>query len=119
MPALERVTALLAKPTTVRLPLRHSGGHIVLAVSADGTAALVLEQLAAAPAGRTYQAWVVRRGSRDAVSAGVFSGSELARPLTAVVPPAATVGVTLERAGGASAPTSTLRMVVVRPAKAS
>jgi hypothetical protein len=112
---VEQVTALLAKPTTARLPLRHSGGHIVLAAGADGIAGLVLDGLAPAPTGRTYQAWVVRRGSRTPLAAGVFSGSEPAVPLTAVVPPAATVGVTVEQEGGASAPSRALRIAAMRP----
>lgn len=117
--AVQRATSLLAKPTTVRLPLRRSGGHIVLAVGADGEAVLVLDRLAAAPPGRTYQAWVVRRGSKRPAPAAVFSSTEAVVPLAAVVPPAATVGVTVEREGGAASPSGKFRILATRPAKPS
>jgi anti-sigma-K factor RskA len=110
------VASLLSNRTTLRIPLRHSGGHIVLAVSPGGHAALVLDGLAAAPAGRTYQAWVVTRASQQPVSASLFTGTEVGAPLSMPVPPAATVGVTVERAGGAPAPTRTLRIVATRRA---
>src|SRR5207237_426039 len=59
-----------------------------------------------APAGKTYEAWVIRSGR--AARAGLFPGTaatsvvEIARP----VPPGSVVAVTLERAGGVTQPTS-------------
>jgi anti-sigma factor RsiW len=86
------------------VPLRGATGTVVL--GAGGRAALVLTNLAPAPSGRTYEAWVIDGSS--AVPAGLFQGGsktvvvELARK----VRHGAIVGVTVEPAGGSTQPTS-------------
>jgi anti-sigma-K factor RskA len=58
-----------------------------------------------APAGKTYEAWVIQ-GDRP-VPAGTFAGGgQVAFPLTRKVPDGAIVAVTLERAGGVEQPTT-------------
>jgi anti-sigma-K factor RskA len=82
------------------------GGNGRLTVTERGEAALVVSGLGPAPEGRTYEIWVI--ADDRALPAGLFEGSgtrdivRLSRP----VPPGAVVAVTIERAGGAQAPTS-------------
>ena len=102
--AQERALALLAEPGSREIAL--SGADGVLVRQRSGTAALIVSALPRAPSGRTYEAWVVR-GAVPPVPAGVFHGGGrptvfvLERPVVDV----ARVLVTLERAGGAKAPT--------------
>jgi anti-sigma-K factor RskA len=114
-PAVDpRLVSLLARPDTVRVPLRGSVGRIVLAVDARNLGFLVLDGLAAAPIGRSYQAWLIRPGERVPVTAALFDGTRMLVPLAERVPFGATVAVTLERAGGAPAPTRTPRLLAQR-----
>ncbi len=69
------------------------GGHATLTVSG----------LRRAPKGKIYEAWVIPHGVSPR-PAGLFDGKMV--QLTTAVPPNAEVAVTLERAGGAKAPTS-------------
>ena len=76
-----------------------------LVVSDDGTAVLVLDELATVPAARR-----IRRGSSRAetpVSAGTFASTDGSAivPIPQSVPDGAVVAVTVEQAGGASSPT--------------
>ena len=81
-----------------------SGGAGRLVVAPDGEAVLVLSAVQPAPPGKTYEAWVIEDGAAE--PAGLFTGGErTAIALTRPVPEGATVAVTLERAGGVSAPT--------------
>jgi hypothetical protein len=115
-PAVDpRLVSLLARPGTERVPLRGSVGRIVLAVDARDRGFLVLDGLAAAPAGRSYQAWLIRPGERAPVSAALFDGTRMLVRLAPRVPAAATLAVTLERVGGAPAPTRTPRLLAQRP----
>jgi hypothetical protein len=108
--------SLLSKPTTVRLPLAGADDRAILAVASNGRAMIVIDGLGLAPVGRTYQAWVVTPRPRSTpLSAAVFTGVETAVPLTARVEPGSIVGVTVERSGGASAPTSALQLTAQRP----
>ena len=91
---------MLAKPGAKVMPL---GGKGTLAWAPDGSAAVALT-LPRAPEGKTYEAWVMRKGT--AAPAGLFSGSTVFR-IDRPVPRGSVVGVTLERAGGADAPTGT------------
>jgi Anti-sigma-K factor rskA len=109
-----RLVTLLAQPGTERFPLKGSVGRIVLAVSAQGRGMLVLDGLGRSPAGRAYQAWLLRPGVIAGASAAVFDGSRMLVPLRGGVPMGATVAVTLERAGGAPAPTRTPRLLARR-----
>jgi hypothetical protein len=109
--------SLLSKPTTVRLPFAGSDGRVVLAVGSNGRGMLVIDGLGVAPVGRTYQAWVVapRPRGAPALSAGLFTGVETVVPLTARIEPGSAVGISIEKAGGASAPTRTLTLLAQRP----
>jgi hypothetical protein len=108
--------SLLSKPTTVRLPFAGSDGSVVLAVGSNGRGLLVLDGLGIAPVGRTYQAWVVTPGSATApISAAVFTGVETVVSLTARVQPGSAVGISIEKAAGATAPTRTLTLLAQRP----
>ncbi len=85
------------------VPLQGAvAGSVVLNGEGDGT--LVLAGLSPAPAGKTYEAWVMHDGA--ALPAGLFraGGKTVAVHLTQKVPRGAVVGVTLERAGGAERP---------------
>lgn len=87
------------------LPLTGANGSLV--VAGNGEATLVVSSLRPAPPGKTYEVWVIARGKP--APAGLFAarrGTDTIH-LTRKVPHGATVGVTLERAGGATAPTGT------------
>lgn len=87
------------------ISLHGAGGSLVRAH--NGEATLVVSGLSPAPAGKTYEAWVMHGGK--ATRAGLFSGSSGTAivQLTHRVPSGAVVGVTLERAGGVDRPTGT------------
>jgi anti-sigma-K factor RskA len=95
---------VLADPGAHRVALRGASG--VVAVDRTGMGVLVIRSLAPAPAGKTYEAWVVRGGK--AVEAGLFAGSGgvTVVPLSESVPIGAVVAATVERRGGAKQPTS-------------
>jgi hypothetical protein len=109
--------SLLSKPTTVRLPLAGSDGRVVLAVGSNGRGMLVIDGLGVAPVGRTYQAWVAAPQPRGGapLSAGLFTGVETVVPLTARIEPGSAVGISIEKVGGASAPSRTLTLLAQRP----
>lgn len=99
-----RAVEILADRASRRIAL--SGGNGLIAVAPDGEGVLVVRRLAAAPSGRTYEAWIVPHGGTPEPAA-LFQGggaSTIVR-LDGSVPAGATVGVTVERAGGATAPT--------------
>jgi anti-sigma factor RsiW len=95
---------ILADRASRRIGL--SSGNGLIAVAPDGAGVLVVERLPRAPSGRTYEAWVVPRGGAPK-PAGLFRGGGAATivRLGGAVPPGATVAVTVERAGGETAPT--------------
>jgi anti-sigma-K factor RskA len=79
---------------------------VTVVLGANRTATLHITGLSTAPRGKTYEAWVIPQGSA-ARPAGLFSaGGSTSVRLHGSVPQNAVVAVTLERAGGASAPTS-------------
>jgi anti-sigma-K factor RskA len=82
-----------------------TGADGQLVVTPDREAALIVNGLAAAPAGKTYEAWVIQGDTPQA--AGIFpgGGTQTAFALTRAVPTGATVAVTIEPAGGVDAPT--------------
>ena len=100
----DAVIAILANPESQRASLKGAQGALV--VDPAGEAALAISSLGPAPSGKTYQAWVMEDG--DPEPAGIFAGGaeNSVLRLTRRVPPGATVAVTLERDGGAQAPTS-------------
>ncbi|HEY7537025.1 MAG TPA: anti-sigma factor [Gaiellaceae bacterium] len=85
------------------VPLEGANGSVV--VGAAGRGVLVVADLESAPAGKTYEAWVVHEGA--ATPAGLFGGggTTIVR-LEQPVPRGSVVAVTVERAGGAEQPTS-------------
>jgi anti-sigma-K factor RskA len=100
-PAEDPFAAVLSKPGATVVPMGDRGA---VAVARDGDAALALS-VPPAPAGKTYEAWVIRGGRARA--AGLFRGRdgtttvELDRPVRS----GSVVAVTLERAGGTQQPT--------------
>ena len=108
--ALARAQAaaqLLADPAAQTVALQQGTGRLV--VDADGQAVLVVEGLEPAPAGKTYELWIVPGGDIAAASpAGLFpgrDGTEIVR-LEGTVTPGDVVAVTVEAAAGADAPTT-------------
>ena len=108
--ALDRAqssAAVLADPGAQSVDLQAGDGRLV--VDADGRAVLVLDGLDPAPAGKTYEMWVVPRGDiEQASSAGLFSGSGSREivPVEGTVQAGDVVAVTVESAGGVEAPTT-------------
>jgi anti-sigma-K factor RskA len=78
------------------------GNRGALALAPDGSAAIAWSG-PAAPAGKTYEAWVIRNGT--AQRAGLLSGRSTLR-IQQPVGRGAVVAVTLERAGGVDQPTT-------------
>jgi anti-sigma-K factor RskA len=73
----------------------------------DGKATLSISGLAAAPRGKTYEAWVIPAHGAPK-PAGLFSGgASTSLRLPGTVPRNAVVAVTLEHSGGVPAPTTT------------
>jgi anti-sigma-K factor RskA len=108
--ALDRAqtsAAVLADPDAQSVDLQAGDGRLV--VDADGQAVLVLDGLDPAPAGKTYEMWVVPGGDiEQASSAGLFAGSagrEIV-PVAGTVQSGDVVAVTVEPAGGVEAPTT-------------
>ena len=102
--AQQRISAVLADPNANTTPFAGNAGNLV--VSRSGDAVLVMNDLAKAQAGRTYEAWVASGGAPE--PAGTFAGGGDVNVvlLAKRVPPDATVMLTLERAGGTDTPTS-------------
>jgi anti-sigma-K factor RskA len=91
--------------------LQSGSSHIVavLRIGPHRGATLQIKGLASAPRGKTYEAWVIPPGGapRPAGLFGGGAGTNVIR-LRNGVPPHGVVAVTLERAGGVSAPTTPL-----------
>lgn len=108
--AQQRINAVLTDPHSARNAFANNRGTLVVAPS--GEAVLVMNDLALARPGHTYEAWVAKGGSP--LPAGTFDGGGdvnvvlLARP----VPRDAAVLLTMERSGGMDAPTSKPLMTV-------
>lgn len=101
--AQESAAAVLADPNATTVALESGSGRLV--VDGTGGAVLVMSDLASAPAGKTYQAWIVEGNTQT--SAGTFDTTDKRAvvPIAQPVPAGAVIGVTLENAGGASSPT--------------
>jgi anti-sigma-K factor RskA len=97
---------ILADRSTRRVSL--TGGDGVVAVDPAGRAVLVVRALPSAPAGKTYEAWVIPHGGAPK-RAGIFSGGDgtTVLRLGADVERGSVVAATLERSGGVAAPTRT------------
>ena len=104
-PGAGQAIELISQPGARSVPVAGSKGTMVLVVAPGGQAVLIISGLAAAPAGKEYQAWIVTGGKP--ASAGLFKGgsTRLVIPLSRRVPKGAIFAVTLESAGGVPAPT--------------
>jgi anti-sigma-K factor RskA len=93
---------VLAHPTS-EASLTGASGRLV--VGENGDAVLVASNVPDAPAGKTYQVWVIDGGRP--VSGGLFSprSGAVAVPVDGRVRDGSVVAVTIEDEGGASAPT--------------
>ena len=100
--AYDRVARILTTESTAK-KLTGAAGSLV--VARDGRAALVVCNVAGTSSSKTYEAWVISGNTPQ--PAGLFRGGSGCAPvlLTRMVPSGATVGVTLEPAGGSKAPT--------------
>jgi anti-sigma-K factor RskA len=100
-------TAILSNRLDARPEARTlEGTNGSLIVSPEGEGMLLVDELATAPPGKSYEAWVIEDG--EPLAAGTFSGGgRIAFVLTRRVPDGAVVAVTVERAGGVQKPTST------------
>lgn len=92
---------VLADPAARSVELEGAAGRLV--VGEDGRAALVVRGLEPAPAGKTYEIWVIEDRPRRA---GLFDEPGEVVLLDRRVPEDATVAVTVEDDGGVDAPTS-------------
>lgn len=104
----ERAAArVLVDPGARSVSLLAGEGRLV--VNQQGEAVLVLHGVDPAPAGKTYEMWIVPGGDiTSANRAGIFSGrvgSEIER-LDGTVGVGDVVAVTIEAAGGVDAPTT-------------
>jgi anti-sigma-K factor RskA len=96
---------IVASPDAHTVALAKGAGRLV--VAGDGRAALALAGLDPAPSGKTYEVWVIP-GKNAPQPSGLFaghSGADLVR-VERTVGRGDVVAVTLERAGGVSAPTT-------------
>jgi anti-sigma-K factor RskA len=101
---MEEAIAIVAAPGTRHVDLAGANGS--LAVARSGRAVLVMPDLRKAPAGKTYEAWVIQ-GSKPS-PAGLFAGGrDTVVPLSRLVAPGSVVAVTVERKGGVDMPTQT------------
>ena len=101
----ERTQAVLADPSSQTVALQAGEGQLV--VGSDGDAVLVLDMVDPAPAGKTYEVWIVEGDAPK--PAGLFPGED-GQDVVLVdgtVKPGAVVAVTVEHAGGVEAPTTT------------
>jgi anti-sigma-K factor RskA len=98
--AHERSTvSVLTDPRSRHVSLRGATGQLVVAPSGEAVLSVALPKL---PKGKTYEAWVA---DPSVHAAGVFSGQTT--KLRVQVPRGAQVMVSVERAGGVDAPTTT------------
>jgi anti-sigma-K factor RskA len=106
------VAAAAAACIVVGLVVSHGGSNttevFTITVDRQGAATLTASGLGAAPAGKTYEAWVIPSSGAPARPAGLFAGGATTTVhLKGTVPQHAVVAVTVERAGGADHPTTT------------
>jgi anti-sigma factor RsiW len=96
-----RAAAILADDNSTRVPMGERGE---LVRSPDGDAVMVVRNLAPAPEGQTYEAWVIDSGGP--VPAGLFEGGgQEVVLLEEPVAEGTMVAVTLEPDGGSEQPT--------------
>jgi anti-sigma-K factor RskA len=103
--AHESALQIVADPASHKVSLKGKRGMV--AVGSNGVGVLVVDGLPAAPAGKTYEAWVIPPGGKPQ-RAGTFDGGA---GMTMVklgmrVAPGSTIAATVERHGGVDAPTT-------------
>jgi anti-sigma-K factor RskA len=91
----------------VAIHLTGANGQLVVTPNRD--AALIVDDLPAAPSGKTYEAWVIASGRPQPAGTFTGGGTQTAFALTRRVPEDATVAVTIEPAGGSDAPTGAVQ----------
>jgi anti-sigma-K factor RskA len=105
--AVEQITAAADYERAV---YETDGGASVTAVWSESLerAALIIEDLAPAPAGQVYQAWLIDDTGRAQPDA-TFQGGDgtLSVALTGAMESGDVIGITIEPAGGSEAPTTT------------
>ena len=103
------VTAVLTAPdaTTTSASVTTGGRAAVVSSASLGKSVLVTDGMAPAPAGRTYQIWYLSDSGAPTSAGFVPEGSSTAVVLSGDLATATGVGVTVEPAGGSSAPTTT------------
>jgi anti-sigma-K factor RskA len=109
------VAAVLAAPDARRVAARPGGAGQAAVVVSPGRGRAVFEAsgLAPAPAGRTYQLWVVgRAGPRPAGLVEAGGRGRVTRLLDGRVTGTEQVAMTVERRGGAARPSSAPVLVV-------
>jgi anti-sigma factor RsiW len=97
--------AIFAEPSAQTVALEKGSGRLV--VAPDGRAALALSGLDPAPAGKTYEVWVIA-GTSAPEPSGLFRGHEGNELVTVegMVGKGDVVAVTVEKAGGVTKPTT-------------
>ena len=103
-----------SSPGARRVALQGARG--TLQVSRSGDAVLTVQDVGPAPVGKTYEVWVIH--GKMPAPAGLFQGSgtqDVVR-VGRKVRPGETVAVTLEHAGGVSAPTRKPLFLATLPA---
>jgi hypothetical protein len=108
-----RAISIMAQPGATRIPVAGAEERLLLVVGMEGDAVLIVSRLPEAPAGKTYEIWVI--SGKTPRPAGLFRGGrDTVVPLARTVPKGATVALTLERLGGSPKPTSTPIYAVTR-----
>jgi Anti-sigma-K factor rskA len=108
-----RAISIMAQPGATRIPVAGAEERLLLVVGMEGDAVLIVSRLPEAPAGKTYEIWVI--SAKTPRPAGLFRGGrDAVVPLTRAVPKGATVALTLERIGGSPKPTSAPIYAVTR-----
>ena len=101
----QSIGSVLADPDARTVGLGQTSGRLV--VDGAGAAVLIVDNIDVAPAGKTYEAWVIDAGV--ATPAGLFPGGA-GQSIVKLEHPVSTgslVAVTVEDAAGASQPTGT------------
>ncbi len=89
-------------------PSHPQATSVIVLMNPDKTAKLTFSSLPAAPAGKTYEAWVIPPTTGVPRPAGTFSGGgSTTVQVHGQVPQNAVLAVTVEPAGGSSHPTTT------------
>lgn len=99
-----RVVDVLTDPDRRTVEARVSTGGTGTVVVADGRAVVVTRNLVELPEDRDYQLWVITGASPR--PAGLLGGATTAERYLSDVPADATIGLTVEPAGGSRRPTT-------------